>query len=65
MVRDDGLHQAPVLLQANQAAAQQPLDLVQLCLPFTVAQGKLEIGRQGAIIATNWTGRGGVARRRR
>jgi hypothetical protein len=34
VVRDDGLHQALVLLQAQQAAAQQTLDVALLCLNF-------------------------------
>ena len=42
----DGLHQAFVLLKAQQAAAQQALNFSLLCLKFVIAHGAVGSGVQ-------------------
>ena len=62
VVGDDALHQALVLLQAQQAAPQQTLNLALLRLQVLVVRRELEIGKLREIIAPNWTCCEGVAR---
>jgi len=65
VVGDDRPYQALVLLQAQQAAPQQTLNLALLCLHVPVVHSRLGIGSLKEIIAPNWTCCRGVARRGR